>query len=166
MAVVRYTGFDLTVNNILDRNAISPKVDNMVVTVLDAIGDPEAGGGVATYRWSLATNAFILVSKSTVMTMSFDTLELVIDSNGEVILPNIPTSNQIWNIIILDSAGTAIAFPKIEDLTVTALKVSGLTDYVGDTLRFSYAYGAVTQQILNYIDSTLGTVSIFEGAIV
>ena len=51
MAVILYKGPNKTVATIADRNAITVKHDSMVVTVLDAIADPDAGAGIATFRW-------------------------------------------------------------------------------------------------------------------
>lgn len=164
MAVIRHTNFDKTVNTIADRDAITPRVDNMTVLVVDAIGDINAGPGTATYRWNEYLNIFVLMSKANEPTMSFDTLELVIDNTGSVVLPNVPQNNQIWDIQILN-VNNVIAYPRIEDLTINAVSISGLNAWIGNTIRFTYAYGSITQQLTTYIDTVIGTLTDFEGAI-
>lgn len=168
MAIILYKNADKTVATIADRNLLPIKIDNMVVTVLDAIADVDAGSGVATYRWSEALSKWILISKSTIDTMSFDTLELTI-ADGKVLLPNIPTNNKIWGVMILDG-DVIIADLRESDYIVSPTMVSGLGLYSGKKIRFTYAYGTITQQIETYLDSKIsatdaGSVLDFEGAL-
>jgi hypothetical protein len=160
MAIILYQNADKTVDDIAARNALPYKINNMVVTVLDAISDPDAGTGVATYRYNESINSgaggWILISKSTTDTMSFDTEELTIAS-GEVTASNIPVDNQIWDVHIVDG-DVIIADIREEDLTVSAGTISGLGAYDGYKLRFTYAYGSVTSQITSYVDGAIADV--------
>ena len=172
MAVVLYKNADKTVDTIAERNNIPYKIDNMVVTVIDAIADPDAGAGIATYRYNAQLGNWILISKSSTETMSFDTEELLI-SNGEVNPSNVPSNNQIWDIKVIDG-DVIIADIRIEDIDVSATTIQGLGDYNGYKLRFAYAYGSTTQQISTYVDERLsnltgndiGDISDFEGELV
>jgi hypothetical protein len=160
MAIILYQNADKTVDNIAARNALPYKINNMVVTVLDAISDPDAGSGVATYRYNETINGgsggWVLVSKSTYDTMSFDTEELTIAS-GEVTASNIPVDNQIWDVHVVDG-NVIIADIREEDLTVSAGNISGLGSYDGYKLRFTYAYGSITSQITAYVDAAVADV--------
>lgn len=153
MAVILYKSADRTVNTINDRNAIIHKIDNMVVTVLDAIADPEAGTGVATYRYNETLDAWILISKSTINSMNFETEELLI-TNGAVSPSQIPTGNQIWAVKVVDG-NTILADIREEDIVVTPSSISGLNAYNGYKLRFTYAYGTITQQMESYMTSKI-----------
>jgi|694.fasta_scaffold06971_13 hypothetical protein len=153
MAIVLYKNADRTVDTISDRNSIDKKIDNMVVTVLDAISDPDAGSGVATYRWSAQLNKWLLISKSTVETMSFETVESNIVA-GKIIPQNVPSNNVIWDIYVVDGT-TIINELRLEDVIVTPTLISGLGLYDGYKLRYTYAYGSVTQQITSYVDSKI-----------
>jgi hypothetical protein len=73
MAVILYKGPNKTVATIADRNALEVKHESMVVTVLDAIADANAGAGIATYRWVGSSNEWILVSKSGTESINFKT---------------------------------------------------------------------------------------------
>jgi hypothetical protein len=153
MAIVLYKNADRTVDTISYRNSIDKKIDNMVVTVLDAISDPDAGSGVATYRWSAQLNKWLLISKSTVETMSFETVESNIVA-GKVTPQNVPSNNVIWDIYVVDGT-TIISELRLEDVIVTPTLISGLGLYDGYKLRYTYAYGSVTQQITSYVDSKI-----------
>lgn len=171
MAVILYKGPNVTVNAIADRNAISVKHDSMVVTVLDAIADPDAGAGIATFRWLEASSKWILVSKSGTENLNFETEELVI-SNGSVTPSNVAISGNYWNIAVVN--GNVIeADLKLEDLTAGLNSISGLDDYNGLSLRVTYAYGSIGQQVTDYVtlkvselsaelDGQSGTVAEFE----
>ena len=156
MAVVLYQNADKTVSTIAARNAITQKIDNMVVVVLDAIADINAGAGVATYRWSAVLDSWILISKTTSDSIKFATEELLI-SNGSVTPSNVPTDNQIWGIYVLDGPHV-VADMTIDGLTVTPTSISGLTDWNGYKLRFTYAYGTISQQIDSYINNQIAEI--------
>jgi len=156
MAVILYKNADKTVNNITERNAITPKVDNMVVTVVDAIADVDAGAGVATYRWSESLNRWLLISKSSTETMSFETVELTIAA-GKVVPPNVPVNNVLWDLFIVDG-DVIMQELRLSDIIVTSTLISGLGDYDGKKLRFTYAYGSITQQIETYIDDKIESI--------
>lgn len=155
MAIVLYQNADITVPTIAARNAITRKIDNMVVVVLDAIADVNAGAGVATYRWSTALDNWILVSKSSYESIKFATEELLI-SNGSVTPSNIPTDNQIWGIDVLDGSNI-VASLTMDGLTITPTSISGLAAWNGYKLRFTYAYGTISQQIDSYIKTQIAT---------
>jgi hypothetical protein len=151
MAIILYKNADKTVSNIAERNAIAAKIDNMVVTVVDAIADVAAGTGVATYKWNAALNRWLLISKSSIDTMSFETVELTI-SDGKVTPPNVPVNNVLWDIFVMD--GDIIAQElRLSDIIVSPVLISGLGVYDGKKLRFTYAYGAITQQIEQQIET-------------
>ena len=150
MAVILYKGPNKTVATIADRNAIAIKHDSMIVTVLDAIADPDAGAGIATFRWVESISSWILVSKSGIESINFETEELVI-SNGSVTPSNVAISSNYWDIAVVD--GDVIqAELKLENLTATPNSISGLTAYNGLSLRVTYAYGTVGQQVSDYVD--------------
>lgn len=153
MAIILYNTADKTVNTIADRNAIVHKIDNMVVTVLDAIADVDAGPGWATYKWNVSLNKWLLLSKATIDTMSFETVELVI-VDGKVTPPNVPVNNVIWDILVMDG-DVILAELKLEDLAVTPSAVNNLSEFNGKKLRFTYAYGSITSQIESYMDSRI-----------
>ena len=148
MAIVLYQNADKTVPTIAARNAITQKIDNMVVVVLDAIADVNAGAGVATYRWNNVLDSWILISKSSKSSyesIKFATEELLI-SNGSVVPSNMPTDNQIWGIMVLDGSNI-IADLTVDGLSVTPTLISGLTAWDGYKLRFTYAYGTGSRQV-------------------
>ena len=156
MAVTRYSSFDVTVNTIADRNALIRKVNHMTVLVKDAIADPSAGQGKATYRWDASDNTWVMVSKSTFDTISFITEELTI-ANNEVQLSNYPSDNQVWGGVILN--GTLIvADLDMSAVTVANGKITGLNNDVnGLILRITYAYGTVAAQIGSAINDGITT---------
>jgi hypothetical protein len=145
MAVRRHSNFDKTVLTIADRNAIEPKVDGMVITVLDSIADPDAGSGKAIYRWVESDSTWNTIYKSVYRSMSFETEELTI-INGLVVASYVPMDNKIWGISVV-SDDIIIAEPRIEDLTISSGNISGLSAYNGYKLRFTYGYGSITQQL-------------------
>lgn len=183
--VITYPTPNLTVATIAERNdpsIIKFKRDGMVVTVSDSIADPDAGTGAATYLWNKTLNKWLLLSKSTTETMSFQTVELTI-ADGKVALPNIPNNNVLWDIYIIDNAGVIVGEIRLENIIVSSTLVSGLGAYNGKKLRFTYAFGTLTQQMSTYIDdklvvvnenitnvtnvvvNTIGTIAEFEGAL-
>lgn len=174
MAVILYKGANKTVNTIADRNAIAHKIDSMVVTVLDAIADPDAGAGIATFRWLASQSKWILVSKSGIESMNFATEELTI-SNGSVTPANVALSSTYWDVLVVNG-DIIVADPKLEDFTVTPGGISGLDEYNGYKLRVTYAYGTIGQQVSDYVDfkaaeiqsnldGASGTVAEFEAAL-
>lgn len=154
MAITRHSNFDKTVQTIIDRNNISNKVNGMMVVVLDAIADPNAGAGKAIYRWESSDTSWILVSKSTTETMNFATEELTI-VNGEAQLSYIPVDNKVWNGVILNGQ-LIYADLNIRAITISNGKISGLASEVnGMTLRVTYAYGTISQQITTAIEESV-----------
>jgi len=151
MAITRHSSFDRTVNTIADRNALVNKVDHMVVLVKDAIADIDAGAGKATYRYDASDNTWVLISKSTYATTSFDTEEFTITS-GAVELSNFPTDNQIWNIQIIEN-DLIYAEMRVEDLSISGNTISGLGAYDGKTFRCTYAYGSIAAQVNSILDA-------------
>lgn len=169
MATILYKNADKTVSSITERNNLPIKIDNMVVTVLDAIADPNAGAGVATFRWNDTTSSWILISKSATDTMNFETEELVI-TQGRVSPKNIAIDNVVWGIKILEG-NIVIAEPTLDSIIVTPTLISGLGLWEGKSLRFTYAYGTIGQQVETYVDERLdgfvsaGTILDFEGGL-
>lgn len=154
MAITRHSNFDKTVQTIIDRNNISNKVNGMMVVVLDAIADTNAGSGKAIYRWESSDTSWILVSKSTTETMNFATEELTI-VNGEAQLSYIPVDNNVWNGVILNGQ-LIYADLNIRAITISNGKISGLASEVnGMTLRVTYAYGTISQQITTAIEESV-----------
>ena len=169
MAIVVHSTADVTVNTISDRNSIVYKRDNMTVTVIDAIADVDAGQGVATYRWNTTLSSWILISKSTTETISFATEEIVI-VNGAVMAANIPVDDIVWDIMVVHESSIKAELT-LNSLTVSLGNISGLSEYNGSALRFSYAYGSITQQ-LNAVFNTksnaidVGEIIDFEGGLI
>ena len=146
MAVTRHTNFDRTVATISERNSILQKVDGMIVVVEDAIADVAAGSGKAVYRWDSTDSTWIMIYKSTYESVSFITEELLI-SNGKVTASNIPSDGALWDISVVDG-NVQIAIIKLESLFVNLAEISlDSNDYNGKKLRFSYAYGSISQQL-------------------
>lgn len=171
MAVVVHKTADMTVADIAARNNISNKIDNMMVTVVDAIADPDvAGGGEAVYRWSGSLSKWIILSTTNYESISFKTEESLITA-GAATISNVPVDNQIWDIHIIDG-DNIIADLRIEDLIITSESVSGLNTWEGKKIRFTYAHGTISQQIGSYIDEKMagttnsGTIADFEGALI
>ena len=153
MAIILHPSTDKTVNTVDDRNAIQYKVDNMLVTVLDAIDDPNAGAGVAVYRYSETLDQWVLISTENVNSLNFATEELTI-TNGGVVPSYIPVGNQIWGVVVVDGDVIVAGIPS-SDIVITPTRISGLTGYEGKRLRFTYAYGTITAQLEAYIDYKL-----------
>lgn len=156
MAVTRHSSFDITVSTIADRNALLRKVNHMTVLVRDAIADPDAGQGKATYRWDAYDNTWILVSRSKTDTISFDTEELTI-INGKVTPANIILDNQVWGLAIIQN-DQIFTEPRMSDLIIDYTGISGLDDYNGMTLKFTYAYGSQAGQVASIIEDAVNTV--------
>jgi hypothetical protein len=153
VAIILHPSIDKTVNTVDDRNAIQYKVDNMLVTVLDAIDDPNAGAGVAVYRYSETLDRWILISTENVNYLKFVTEELTI-TNGGVVPSYVPSGNQVWDVVVVDG-DVIVADIHSSDITITPTRISGLTTYDGKRLRFTYAYGTITAQLESYVDYKL-----------
>ena len=145
MAITRYSSFNRTVQTIAERDAIENLVDHMVVIVTDAIDDPAAGEGKATYRWDPSDSSWVLISKSNYNTTYFETEELNI-TDGTVTLSNYPMNNQLWNIQIIQDS-LIYAELRIEDLEIVDNTITGLSEFNGKSIRLTYAYGTVLQQL-------------------
>lgn len=73
MSIVKYgSNSTITVANIPARDAITPKVNGMVVEVLDPIGDPNAGTGPVTYRYTTTSNSWLLDSTENIESIMHD----------------------------------------------------------------------------------------------
>lgn len=155
--IIRHKSFDTTVDTVEERNNLPYKVDHMVVLVKDAIADVDAGAGAATYKWSSALDRWLLISKSTIDTMSFETVELTVVA-GKVIPLNVPVNNIIWDIFVIEG-DTILHELRLSDIIVSATSISGLEAYEGKNLRFTYAYGTVTQQIESYMNEKITTLT-------
>lgn len=163
MAVTRHSNFDRTVNTIAERNAITRRVDGMMVTVKDAIADVDAGAGKAVYRWDASDLSWILIFKSTYETVSYVTEELTI-VNGAVTASNYPVDNTIWEISVIDG-NDQIAFPRLSDLTISLGVINlGTSFWDNKKLRFTYAYGSISQQLNSVLSTKADVVDISIGS--
>lgn len=153
MAVTRHSSFDISVNTIADRNSILRKVNHMTVLVRDAIADPDAGQGKATYRWDAGDNTWVLISKSKTDTISFETEELTI-INGKVTPSNIILDNKIWGLAIIQD-NLIFTEPRSSDLIIDYTGISGLSDYEGMTFKFTYAYGTQVSQYSTLVEDVV-----------
>jgi len=151
MAIIKQRGLQVTVQNIAERNAITKRPDHLVVHVIDAISDPLAGSGTAIYRWDTTSSEWILISAGAEKTVTFETFKGTID-NGQVILPNIPLNNNLWDMNVQIN-NVVYAFPQLEDLTVFNGTVSNLDEYNGYTFSCTYAYGSITTQLQSVFDT-------------
>jgi len=136
-------------------------------TYKGATADDRVESGGATFRWNDSINDWILLQKDSVDTLTFKNFEGTI-ADGKITLPFAPSNNQIWDITVINSDGTIIAFPKVEDLTFNNKVVGGLSAYNGNIIRFEYAYGSqegssltTTKDLENTVYNDDGTVAEF-----
>lgn len=152
MAIVKQRGLQLTVDTIAERNAIVKRPEHLVVHVKDAIADVDAGSGPAVYRWTTTDGGkWLLISAGVERTINFETKELTI-ADGQVISPNIPLNNFIWDIQIIDG-NTSVAYPRVEDLDILAGAIRGLDSFNGLKLRYTYSYGSIGTQLQEVLDA-------------
>jgi hypothetical protein len=175
MAILVHNNRDTRVNDIEARDALAKKYDHMVVEVRNAISDVNAGPGPATYLYNASIDEWILLSKSNENNVSFELEELVI-SNGQVTTKYVPVDHKIWGLKII-KGDVIIAEPREEDVTVSGTTISGLSEFNGNKIRFVYAYGSMTAQFSQYVDTkiseinistsdNIGTVSDFEASLI
>jgi len=152
MSIIRHEGLNVTVNTIADRNNILKKPDNLTVTVIDAIGDVNAGSNTAVYRWSNNDGGkWILLSVGAEKSLTFATEELRI-YNGSVISPNVPSNGHIWDIQIIND-NRVMAYPRCEDLNISGNEINGLDSWNGLKIRYTYAYGTMSAQMEAILDA-------------
>jgi len=157
MSIILYKKADKTVADIAARNALTKKPDDMVVTVLDAIADPDAGAGVATYRWNQTLGYWLLISSTTSESMSFNTEELLI-TDGSVTASNIPINGKLWNVTIV-SGDVIQADIRAEDLIISGPNISNINaTYNGLKLRFTYGFGSITTQMETYMNTRIAEI--------
>ena len=70
MAIVSHRGLTKTVADLAERDAITPKIDGMVVTVNSSVGDPIAGSGEAVYKWIMSSNEWLLLADDDAVTFT------------------------------------------------------------------------------------------------
>jgi len=149
MAKIVQKGFNKTVQTILDRDAIPADqlIEGTTVTVENAVDDVDAGQGKATYVYTKA-HGWRLVAKDSYNSVSFTSDKLII-SNGEVTPSNIPASGTVWGVQVLDGNEVLADLDQTQlDLTTDPTKVKGIpAEFNGKTLRLSYGYGSITQQM-------------------
>jgi hypothetical protein len=145
------SAFDCTVQTIADRNAV-PKKDGTTVTVIDATEDPLIQEGGAIYRWNSYKATWILLQKDIVNSISFNTFFGSIQ-DGKIELPHQPLNGQLWDIIIFDSSNKVVSLQDLSNIDITGNIVSGLDNFNGLNIRFSYGYGE--SDLLN------GSISLF-----
>lgn len=133
-----------TVNTITDRNALPRKFSGMKVTVRDATGDPEFGGGSAQYFWDSVSVVWVPIWSSLNPTIKFATEEKVV-TGGQVTADNVIKDDKVWQARLVNVNGTIMGDVKP---TVSGNSLDlGTTDHDGLTLQFTYAYGDMTAQM-------------------
>lgn len=145
MAIIITNDGDKVVDTIADRNALTKKFDGMQVTVKDATADIEVGGGMAVYQWFADETRWSLVSSDNKASVNFATESKTI-SGGKVTADFIPLSNNIWGAKIIDSV-SGVIMGDVQPTVVDAEIDLGTTDYDGQKLSFSYAYGSFAVQL-------------------
>ena len=97
MPIVSHKGLNKTVQNLAERDAITPKIDGMEVMVNDTTGDEIAGTGIAVYKWNASTSTWLLEAdddaisftasdKALLNSLSASTVTSVAGKSGNVIL--------------------------------------------------------------------------------
>ncbi|MBE0438295.1 MAG: hypothetical protein IBX57_00815 [Gammaproteobacteria bacterium] len=150
MSIVIANDGDRIVNTIADRNAIAKKFPGMQVTVKDATGDPQTGGGFAKYEWiedgDLSRWGLIQVDNKISMKFATERHTIV---NGQVTADNVPLDGKLWGIKVIDTTINVI----LGDIALSSVTIDtydiilGTNEYDGKTLEFAYAYGAFSAQL-------------------
>jgi len=155
MGVIVHADRNKTVKTIDDRNNLTPKRDRMLVYVKDAIADINVGKGSALYRYDLEDDKWFLVSKSNITTLSFKTETLTI-KDDQVTAAFIPTDDNIWNLSVRkDGVVYATDFDYTVDNGIISLNFDEEGQYDDYSLRFTYAYGSITDQINAVLEKKL-----------
>jgi hypothetical protein len=146
MATLISKSANISVANIVARNAIARRVDQMCVEVLDAIGDTQAGNGWAMYLWSAARNVWMLVSKEVENTITFVQEEKTIAADA-ITTNFVPSSQIVWEAYVTLANGSIIDInPTVSGSTVTLGSVVP-GEYDGLKLTYKYCYGQTAAQI-------------------
>lgn len=155
MGAYIYNDGDRTVATIADRNAIVTKFEGMVVTVNDAIADVLTGGGVAKYQWSATAERWLLIWKETVDNLTFFNDSSVI-VNGIATATHYPASQVVWNSLII-RVNDGLVVAELNQLPVNGTDIAiGTNAFDGETLYFTYAYGAIEANVRSITDSPIG----------
>jgi hypothetical protein len=149
MSIIISNDGDKIVNTIAERDAIpvNRRFPGMMVTVKDAIGDPQTGGGFAKYEWFAdGTNPrWILGQIDNKINLKFVTESKVIQ-NGTVLADNIPVDGTVWQVRIIDSVTGVILRDAKVTIDLYTLDI-GTLDYDGQILEYTYGYGSFTAQL-------------------
>jgi len=133
------------VNTISERNAIAKRFPGMEVTVNDATGDPEFGGGVVQYQWEALGKRWVPIWSDRKPDLKFATEEKVI--NGGQVKADHPVKDQkVWSALIIDSETGLSLGDAIPVVTVDVLDIGNL-NFEGQKLRYTYAYGSMSAQM-------------------
>jgi len=155
MGAYIYNDGDRTVATIADRNAISVKFEGMIVTVNDSIADVLTGGGVAKYQWNSTAERWLLIWKETVDNLTFFNDSSVI-VNGIATATHYPASQVVWNTLII-RADDGLVVAELSQLPVNGTDITiGTNAFDGETLYFTYAYGAIEANVRTITDSPIG----------
>ena len=155
MGAYIYNDGDRTVATIAVRDSISTQFEGMVVTVQDAIADIRTGGGVAKYQWNALANRWMLIWKETVDNLNFFNDSSVV-TNGKATCTHYPSSQVVWNALIVDPAiGAIIAEFNQPPVSGTDINL-GTNAYDGKVLYFTYAYGAIEAAIHEIVSDSIG----------
>lgn len=150
MAITRHSKFDVTVANIAARNALLNKVNHMCVVVTNAIDDPGVAlNQKAIYRYDSNDDIWILISNNIAGDVTFETEEVTI-TNGIAESSYYIIDNQIWNVTVLDG-DIIMAELRPEEYNVNLNNISGLENYEGNVLKFTYAHGSNSEQINKFL---------------
>jgi hypothetical protein len=131
------------VNTVNDRNEITKRFPGMKVTVNDATGDPEFGGGVVQYQWDAIGNRWAPVWSDRKPELKFATEEKVI-ANGQVTADNPVKDQKVWSALIINSVTGEVMGDVVPSINANVISVGSL-DYEGHKLRYTYAFGNMTQ---------------------
>lgn len=155
MGAYIYNDGDKNVATIADRNAIAVKFDGMQVTVVDSIADVLTGGGPAKYQWNATLERWLLIWKETVDNLTFFNDSSVI-VNGVATCTHYPASQVVWNSLIID-AQNSLVVAELSQLQVNGTDITiGTNAFDGQTLYFTYAYGAIEANVRSITDSPIG----------
>jgi hypothetical protein len=141
MAILITNDGDKIVATIAERNAITKKFDGMKVTVNDAIADVLVGGGQAGYEWSESQNKWLLTFKTTTDNLTFVTESKVV-ANGKATATNFPQDGIVWDCFVVDSNNIVVAEFSAPVVNGNEIQL-GSSAYDGQTLKFTYGYGAI-----------------------
>lgn len=148
MSIIIFNDGDRIVDTIAQRDALTKRFPGMQVTVKDAIGDPQTGGGFAKYEWveDGANSYWGLVQVDKKISMKFATERHTIE-NGRVTADNIPLDAKVWSCRVIDAVSGVILGDVNQPVVEVYDVLVGSLDYEGHLLEFTYAYGSFSTQL-------------------